>query len=262
MSITFDDQQGALPVHDAVALRGGALLVAHGDHGVRLLTHDGRTRTRWDLPVHQLVMADHGGKALLVTRARSLRTIHRLDLGTRTVRRWTTLPAWKLLPSYDGGTLTAINPDGFACIDTLSEQPKTLWRELDSWHQILAVNRKPDCLTALAIVKPAVANQKTQLQLFSWELPSMTLRLRRILPPDELVALRQRRTDPSVPAVLPREAVIAGAEVTRYRQHDGADRRELKHHGLISSGNALGLLSYDRWTIEVGDRTRRRTHLS
>ncbi|HYU67644.1 MAG TPA: hypothetical protein VEK09_12880, partial [Jatrophihabitantaceae bacterium] len=77
---------GQLPVFDAVTLGGRALLVAHGDLGVRLLGLDGRVRARWEVPTHQLVVADNGANALLVQHAGATCEIHRLDLLTRRLR--------------------------------------------------------------------------------------------------------------------------------------------------------------------------------
>ncbi|WP_328330310.1 bpX6 domain-containing protein [Kribbella sp. NBC_00382] len=246
VSFNLEDEPGALPVYDAAALRGGAVLVAHGEQGVRLLTHDGRTRARWDVPVHSLVVADHGGTALLVTKSESLQTINRLDLATRTVRPWTTLPSWKLLESYDGGTVTVIDEDGLSFVDTLSARPKILWRELDALHGIVAVNRTPDVLSLLANVTFADRVLQPKVQLFSWELPSMTLRHRRNLPPEGLGWSQ---------AVLPDQVVAAGDELTSYRRQENPATRELPARELISSGNALGLLTEDgRLTIEFDGR--------
>ncbi|MEU4391929.1 bpX6 domain-containing protein [Kribbella sp. NPDC023855] len=249
MRFTLDDGPGGLPVHDAAALRGGAVLVAHGDHGVRLLTHDGRTRASWDLPVHSLVVADHGGTALLVTRSDSLQTIHRLDLATRTIRRWTTLPPWHLLPSYDGGLVTVIDETGLAFVDTLSSRPRTVWRELDPQHGVVAINRTPDLLTAVVTVMPANSTQEPQLQLLRWQLPSMTLRVRRNLPRDILTESQ---------ALLPDRFVVAdGDSLTSYDRNGHPTKRELLTRWLASSGKALAYLGQvegDPLTIEYDGR--------
>lgn len=249
MRFALDDGPGALPVYDAAALRGGAVLVAHGDHGVRLLTHDGRTSARWDLPAHSLVVADHGGTALLVTRSDSLQTIHRLDLATRTVRRWTTLPPWQLLPSYDGGLVTVIDETGLAFVDTLSRRPRTLWRELDALHGVVGINRTPDLLTAFVTVMPANSTQEPQLQLLSWQLPSMTLRVRRILSPDTMTESQ---------ALLPGQLVVADENgLTSYERNSHPTKRELPNRWLASSGKALAHLGHvagDPLTIEYDGR--------
>jgi hypothetical protein len=241
------NEPGALPVYDAAALRGGAVLVAHGDHGVRLLTIDGRVRTRWDLPVHALVVADHGGSALLITASESLRTIRRLDLADRRVRPWTTLPDWRILPSFDGSVLTVVDDDGIAFLDTLSDRPKVLWRELEKDHSVWAINRSPRSLTALVSVKPGPLAQQGRLDLLSWELPMLALRLRRMIPKDAVDGHN---------AVLPGQLVVSDQQqgaVTRYAKQQEPDKRGF---GLpISSGDALGLVTPDcSMDIQVGDR--------
>ncbi len=246
VQLALDEEPGALPVHDAAALRGGAVLVAHGDHGVRLLTHDGRTRASWDLPVHSLVVADHGGTALLVTRSDSLQTIHRLDLATRTVRRWTTLPPWQLLPSYDGGLVTLIDETGLAFVDTLSSRPRALWRELDALHRVVAINRTPDLLTAVVTVMPANPTQAPQLQLLRWQLPMMTLRVRRNLPPDLL-------TEPQ--ALVPTGLVVADESgLTTYDRNAHPTKRRLLTDWLASSGKALAHVGAGLLTVEYDGR--------
>jgi hypothetical protein len=172
---------GQLPVFDAVTLGGRALLVAHGEFGVRLLALDGRVRARWDIPAHQLVVADNGASALLVRQAGPIREIHRLDLSTRRVRPWTVLRLATLLRSYDGGIATVVDDGGVALLDTLSDQPRILWRELDREHRVLRINRTPTRLTALIDVPPPLPGRARSIQLWAWELPSMTLRLRRLV---------------------------------------------------------------------------------
>ncbi|NLT54324.1 MAG: hypothetical protein GXX79_07105 [Actinomycetales bacterium] len=80
----------------------GGVLVALGDLGVRLLTGDGRERARWDVPADQVVMADHGGCALLLVHGEGLVDIHRLDLATRRVRHWATMRLGPVLPTDRG----------------------------------------------------------------------------------------------------------------------------------------------------------------
>lgn len=116
---TAADRPGTLPVLDAVLLASGSVLVACGQAGARLLTPDGRTRAHWDTPTDRLVLADHGGGALLVTdHGPDLLGLAHLDLATRTVRPWTTLRARHLAPSYDGHRLIAAADGGIVVLDT------------------------------------------------------------------------------------------------------------------------------------------------
>jgi hypothetical protein len=175
-------EPGQLPVYDVAALPGDGLLVAHGDLGARLLTVDGRVHARWDVPTHRLVVADHGGTALLITRQGTITEAHRLDLDTRRVRPWTTFEARWVLPSYDGGTLAVLDRDGLAFLDTLADHPRILWRELARDIAVHTIGRTPDRLTALVTAPSPVPGHPSQAELWSWELPTLTLRLRSRMP--------------------------------------------------------------------------------
>jgi hypothetical protein len=167
--LTAPAAPGQMMIHDAVTLGGGAILVAQGELGVSLLTLDGRVRARWNVPAHQLVVADHGGSALLVARYGQVSEIHRLDLATRRVRRWTSIRVRKFLPSFDGSVAVAADEDGLAFFDVHSAQPRIVWRELDRDTVMHAVRRSPNSLAAFVQVQDAQ-------ELWRWELPGMTLR--------------------------------------------------------------------------------------
>ena len=176
---TLPAEAGQLPVYDAVPLPDGTLLLAHGDLGARLVSADGRVRARWDVPTHHVVMADHGGSAILVARYGSDDQLRRLDLATRKVRAWTTLSSRYLLPSFDGSLLTIIDDDGIALIDALADKPRVLWRELDRNNMVRGITRSAANLTALVDVPPATPTGERRLELWSWDLPGMTLRIRK-----------------------------------------------------------------------------------
>ncbi|MFI1394657.1 bpX6 domain-containing protein [Streptomyces sp. NPDC020681] len=178
LHLSAESEPGRLPVEDAVALSPNALLTAHGELGVRLLGRDGRVRARWDVPAHRLVVADHGGTALLVAEHADVRDIWRLDLSTRRVRRWTALRVRELASSYDGSLLTVVDEDGIAFVETRSEQPRALWRELDRDHRVERLERTGDSLTAVVLAPSAVPGRATTREVWRWELPSVTLRSR------------------------------------------------------------------------------------
>jgi hypothetical protein len=136
---------GQLPVYDAALLGGRAVLAAHGGAGVRLLTLDGRVRAEWDAPAHRLVVADHGGTALLAADlGGDTWELRRLDLASRRLTPWTTLRAHWLPPSYDGGRLLIVDADqDLLLLDALAARPRVLWRELAEAHTVLALCRGP-----------------------------------------------------------------------------------------------------------------------
>jgi hypothetical protein len=171
--LAFPALPAELVVHDAVALRGGAVLVALGDQGTRLVTADGRTRARWDVPAHQIVIADHGGSALLVARRGSVSEVHHLDLASRKVRHWTTLAHRTFVRSFDGGIAIVHGPEGLEFLDVRRNRPTVVWRELDRDASVFSIARNEHSLAVLF-----ERRGEPQLELWRWDLPDLTLRQR------------------------------------------------------------------------------------
>ncbi|MGF1432426.1 hypothetical protein ACQRUO_38765, partial [Kitasatospora sp. LaBMicrA B282] len=172
LTIGADPEPGRLPVCDAVALESGSVLVACGQAGVRLLAADGRTRARWDTPADRLVVADHGGTALLVARYGQTSEIARLDLATRRIRPWTTLRVRDLPSSFDGRLLSTVDEDGIAVLDTLAPRPTVVWRELgDGSFLSSPLARTPGRCSAVVATAPL-------LERWRWDLPGWQLRSR------------------------------------------------------------------------------------
>lgn len=180
LHVDAPENPGQLPVLDACALAGGALLVAHGNHGARLLTLDGRTRAQWDIPTHRLVVADHGGTALLATdigdQAWELRT---LSLVTRRVSPWLTIRVNHFEPSYDGITLIVADENGaINFLDAQSGNAQVLWRELADVGSAVTVSRSPGLLSAIVRMFPRPGLPEGRFERWHWELPGITLRSR------------------------------------------------------------------------------------
>ncbi|WP_086666980.1 bpX6 domain-containing protein, partial [Lentzea kentuckyensis] len=173
VDLVFPAMPAQLVVRDAVALRGGAVLVALGDQGTRLVTEDGRTRARWDVPAHQIVISDHGGSALLVGRRGAICEVHHLDLASRKVRHWTTLAHRTFVGSFDGGIAIVVGPDGLEFLDVRRSRPTVVWRELDRHAKVFSIARNEHSLAVL-FEKP----DDDQLDLWRWDLPDLTLRRR------------------------------------------------------------------------------------
>ncbi|PWK74825.1 hypothetical protein BCL76_101559 [Streptomyces sp. CG 926] len=174
---TSADRPGTLPVLDAALLGSGAVLVACGQAGVRLLTADGRTKARWDVPADQLVLADHGGAALLVAGYGRVREVSRLDLATRSVRPWTTLSAQQIVPSFDGRHLITADHDGITVLDTLAPRPTVVWRELGGGERLVGqLARTPSGCTG--VVASELPDGTQVVELWRWDLPGWELRSR------------------------------------------------------------------------------------
>lgn len=171
--LDFPVLPGQLMVHDAVAVPGGAVLVALGDQGTRLVTGDGRTRAHWDVPSHQVVMADHGGSALLAGVRGAVSEVHQVDLASRRVRHWTTLAHRTFLRSFDGGIAVVTGPDGLEFLDVRRNPPTVVWRELDRDASILGIARNAHSL-AVVFAEPGAQ----VIERWRWDLPDLALRQR------------------------------------------------------------------------------------
>ncbi|MFH8381346.1 bpX6 domain-containing protein [Kitasatospora sp. NPDC018058] len=209
--VTAADRPGALPVLDAAHLDCGAVLAACGQAGVRLIGPDGRTRARWDVPAAQLVLADHGGTALLVARYGEVRELFRLDLATRKVERWTALRVRQLVPSYDGRHLLTVDQDGIAVLDTLTPRPTVVHRELGGDQVALRrIARTPDSCAALVHTRAgALAAELTEL--WRWDQPGWELRARTAVNPTDAVGaatLADGRMLAATPSDTPGRSVL------------------------------------------------------
>ncbi|WP_030393064.1 bpX6 domain-containing protein [Kitasatospora purpeofusca] len=192
---TAVDRPGTLPVLDAVLLASGSLLVACGQAGARLLAPDGRTRAHWDTPTDRLVLADHGGGALLVTdHGPDLLGLAHLDLATRTVRPWTTLRARHLAPSYDGHRLIAAADGGIVVLDTTAPRPVAVWRELGGEERLLGGITRTAGGCAALVRSPSTARSPLT-EVWRWDLPGWELRARQRV--DDALTDLLSRTDPA-----------------------------------------------------------------
>ncbi|MEU7751186.1 bpX6 domain-containing protein [Micromonospora sp. NPDC049171] len=189
VDITAAGEAGQLPIHDAVLLSGRTILTAHGEFGVRLLGLDGRTRARWDVPAHQLVVADHGANVLLVAHRGPSHEIRGLNLSTRRLRPPVAIAAHYVLPSYDGALLTVVDDDGIAFVDLSADVPRITWRELDPSVAVLDIARSPTSLAALVQVTHQPGSAITRTEVWRWDLPAILLRIRRTVDLDGLDGL-------------------------------------------------------------------------
>ena len=125
------------------------------------------------MPAHQIVIADHGGSALLVGRRGAVCEVHHLDLASRKVRHWATLAHRTFVGSFDGGIAIVVGPDGLEFLDVRRSRPTVVWRELDRHAKVFSIARNEHSLAVL-FEKP----DDDQLDLWRWDLPDLTLRRR------------------------------------------------------------------------------------
>lgn len=238
-TLTAHPESGQRQVYDAAALPGGVILVALGDGGARLLTLTGQTRTHWDVPCHQLVIADHGGSALLASQYGQVLALHHVDLATGKLRRGPTLAAKSVLKTFDGALLTVVDEDGIAFVDVTVSPPTALWRELDRNASVHDISRDRTSLTALVSLAAPTAGV-AMTELWHWSLPDLKLR---------------SRTPVDLTDVLAGATLVAGQLATLRSRPDGwwlqwrSERR--LHEGLrleqpatlVGSGNVIALVT-------------------
>ncbi|GAA3808620.1 bpX6 domain-containing protein [Cellulomonas soli] len=172
---------GQIPVLDAAITSAGVLL-ALGDHGVRLAGPAGQTLARWDVPAHQVVLADHGAAALLAVRGDALTEFYRLDLVTRRVGRWLTLRLQRTASSFGGAGLLACDSRGIVLLDTTSSgAARELWRQrLGPWEVVVDLARSPSQFAAV-IRADGSGELPPGLHLWRWTSTDMLLRGRDIV---------------------------------------------------------------------------------
>lgn len=245
---TAADRPGTLPVLDAALLGSGAVLVACGHAGVRLLTSDGRTKAQWDVPADQLVLADHGGSALLVADYGQTKEITRLDLATRTVRPWATLRARWIAGSYDGRHLVTGDGEGIVVLDTLAPGPTVVWRELGGSERLVGTVARAADRCAAVVVSP-LPDGSPLVELWRWDLPGWELRSRMRLDafhPDHCVPLAGAGLLAAVP-----QAVDGASDRTVL--HLVAGRSPAPDHDVAGIAPSGPIGDGDHWALPVPD---------
>jgi len=159
---------GPVTVYDAVGVTNDHVLVALGERGARLVTHDGRTRAVWDTPTYTVVLADHRQRALLVAPRGDRFLVHQLDLPTGRPHVLPPLPA-PPLPTYDGSRVVLVTPDGIEWVEAADGRWKVVWRELTNGEIVHAVERSELTMAALF-------THQRRAQAWQWELPGVVLR--------------------------------------------------------------------------------------
>lgn len=165
---------GRTPLYDAALLPSGRLLVALGEGGVVWLTPDGRRVAHFDVPAHRLVMSDHGDRALALAPRGELTRVSKLDLRARGARHWLDLELAGHADTFDGSVWYVLERRAVVALDLLARRPHAVWRVEPDGAPVLVARTA----TALAF---ATADT-TELEVWSYQLPTVSLRARRRVP--------------------------------------------------------------------------------
>ena len=177
---------GSMPVHDALLLPNGRMLVALGEIGVRLLTRDGRTVTHFDQPAERLVISDNGDRAIALARRGEVWRLSRLDLIEWRGADWCDAQIDAFAPNYDGSLWFLGAKGDFYAIDAHSKSFEALWRVPDAGDKVLSVARSESSCSFLTASSEGV-------ERWLYQLPLLTLRSRSSLPklPDNVFCMKR-----------------------------------------------------------------------
>ncbi len=173
----FDAAEGGpWPIHDAVPLSGGRLLVALGEAGARLVTGDGRCVAHFDVPAFSLVLSVHEDRALALAPRGELTRLSRLDLTRRRAEPWCDTRVDAFAPVYDGSLWFFSVADTVMAVDALAAEPRALWRVPQVGGQVLKV------AVGVAELSFVTLNAAAELERWTYALPDPTLRSRQVMP--------------------------------------------------------------------------------
>jgi len=180
---------GAVPVYDAAALPGDRLVLALGELGVRIVGRTGRTIAHIDQPATQLVVSDHGSRALAIVARGHVRRIARLDLIERRGAHWCDAEFDECADTFDGDLWLATRGRQVFAVDTTASRWRAVWGvDVDPPGAQCSVHR--DGRWFVVTVRDGDA-------LEHWHYDGFTLRVRRPWPRAgvEYVAVPPRPTD-------------------------------------------------------------------
>jgi hypothetical protein len=177
---------GSMPVHDALLLPNGRMLVALGEVGVRLLTRDRRTVTHFDQPAERLVVSDNGGRAIALARRGEAWRLSRLDLIEWRGEDWCDAHIDAFAPNYDSSLWFLGAKGDFYAIDANAKSFDALWRVPDAGSRVLSVARSESACSFVT-----ASSDGSDVELWRYQLPLLTLRSRTSAPkpPDNAVRI-------------------------------------------------------------------------
>ncbi len=204
---------GALAIQDAAELPDGRLLVALGELGAWIVSRDGRVLTRFAEPAAEIVMSDHGDRALLLARRGETTRIARIDLVGRRRQPWCDARITAFARDFDGSVWHVASGDTLYSIDATTAGWEHLFQVSEPGGRIAALARDGSSLAALFSF-----GGDPRSEIWTWELPAHRLRARTPLAGAEAVR------EALVPASGKLAALMgAKGDGQRVRLHRGGD---------------------------------------
>lgn len=167
---------GPWPIHDAVSLPRGRMLVALGEAGARIVTLDGRCVAHFDVPAFSLVLSHQEDRALALARRGSLQRVSRLDLVRKRAEPWCDTRVDAFASVYDGQRWFLAVEDTVMAVDVLAREPRALWRVTGVGAPVVRLVAEASAMSF------AMLSAQGEVERWSYTLPELTLRSRHSLP--------------------------------------------------------------------------------
>ncbi|HEV7505042.1 MAG TPA: hypothetical protein VGS07_09040 [Thermoanaerobaculia bacterium] len=172
---------GTRPAHDAAFLPNGLTAVALGEAGVRLMSRDGRAVAELDPPAHRLVVSDHGDRALALAKRGEVWRVNRIDFVSRTAEDWCDARLETFASGFDGSLWCVTDSHGLRAVETTAGGFDGAWATPLPGPVMTIARSATHCSLLVASREP---------EIWTYELPSLTLRGREPVPAREPLASR------------------------------------------------------------------------
>ncbi|BBB63941.1 hypothetical protein UNDKW_5668 [Undibacterium sp. KW1] len=214
------EERGLMRIHDACRLPDAHYLLALGESGVSIVNQVGKQLAHYPVPAHHLVLSDNGQRALVLAKRDNTMRISRIDLASRSVADWLTLPVSFWSRRYDGIHWNVVMHNRLLAIDTSVDKLQVVWQIADLPGQIFAYSESAQAQTLLIGAHDGIEQWRYLLpsrrlnQRDSWALPDSDVW--RILPvenADEPARLYLKSNETSNAVLLAKSSMVASFEV-------------------------------------------------
>lgn len=177
-----EGDRGMTPLFDAALLPSGKLLVAQDEAGVVLLSRAGRPLQRYPVPAQELVVSEHGDRALAIGLRSDHVVVSKIDLVAGRAQLWleAELDAWA--SDFDGETWYAAKGSTLFAVDALKPKLHSEWK-VDAGARIEQVAASTSSFLMVSV------SEDDRAELWQYEAAGRTLRTRGALAAESVLAI-------------------------------------------------------------------------
>lgn len=176
------EDRGAISVRDAAELPDGRMLVALGEIGVWLISREGKVLTRFSEPTDQIVISDHGDRAILLARRGETFRVSRLDVITKRLLPWCDTRIDRFASDFDGSIWFVARQGTLYAIDAMAPRWEHLWKANEPGASAQTIRRDTHSVSAWF-------HSKLGSEVWTFESPSLTLRHRKASETDDVFGM-------------------------------------------------------------------------